>query len=102
MKHYSIEKVAITIAFDCDLALKMCAKSDPLSIKIKSFDILQDIRNRLDMLPIEVSSRWVEGHKKKKEKQWTGGREEILTWIWQPKHIFENAGKRTDPLYQYN
>ena len=28
VKHYSIKKGAITIAFDCDLALKTCAKFD--------------------------------------------------------------------------
>ena len=68
VKHYSIKKGAITIAFDCDSALKMCAESDPLSIDMKCFDILQEIRNRLDILPIEVSWRWVEGHQKEKGK----------------------------------
>ena len=47
VKHYNIKKGAITIAFDCETALKTCAKSDQLSIKMKCFDILQDIRNRL-------------------------------------------------------
>ena len=65
---YSIKKGATTIAFDCDSALKTCAKSNPLSIQMKSFDILQDIRNRLNMLPIEVLRRWVEDHQKEKGK----------------------------------
>ena len=69
VKHYNIKKGAITIAFDCATALKTCAKSDPLSIKIKCFDVLQDIRNRLDILSIEVSWHWVEGHQKEKGKK---------------------------------
>ena len=68
MEHYSIKKLAITIALDCELALKTCAKSDPLFIKMKSFDILQDVRKRLDMLPIEVYWRWVEGYQEEKGK----------------------------------
>ena len=55
VKHYSIKKGAITIALDCESALKTCAKLDSLSIKMKSFNILQDIRKRLDMLTIEVA-----------------------------------------------
>ena len=69
MKHYNIKKGAITIALDCESALKTCAKSDPLSIEIKSFDILQDIRKILNILLIEVSWRWVEGHQKEKGKR---------------------------------
>ena len=69
VRHYNIKKGAITIAFDCETALKTCSKSDPLSIKMKCFDILQDIRNRLEILPIEVSWRWVEGHQKEKGKR---------------------------------
>ena len=68
VRHYKIKKGAITIAFDCATALKTCAKTDPLSINMKCFDILQDIRNRMDILPIEVSWRWVEGHQKEKGK----------------------------------
>ena len=67
VEHYSIKKGSITIAFNCNLALETCAKSDPLSIDIKSFDNLQGIRNRLDILPIEVLWRWVGRHQKKKK-----------------------------------
>ena len=62
VRHYKIKKGAITIAFDCATALKTCAKTDPLSINMKCFDILQDIRNRMDILPIEVLWRWVVRH----------------------------------------
>ena len=65
---YKKEQI-ITIAFHCKTTLKICTKSDPLSIKMKCFDILQDIRNRLEILPIEVSWRWVEGHQKEKGKK---------------------------------
>ena len=68
VKHNNILKKTITIVFDCATALKTCAKSDPLSIDMKCFDILQDIRNRVDILPIEVPWRWVEGHQKEKGK----------------------------------
>jgi len=68
VKRYSIKKGVISIALDCDSVLKTCAKLDPLSMKMKIFDILQDIRNRLDMLLIEVLWRWVEGHLKEKGK----------------------------------
>ena len=67
VKHYNIKKGAITIAFDYDTALKTCAKSDPLSIDMKCFDILRDIRNRVDILPIEVSWCWVGASEEKKE-----------------------------------
>ena len=62
VRYYNTKKGAITIVFDCETALKTCTKSDPLSIKMKCFDIPQDIRNRFEILPIEVSWRWVEGH----------------------------------------
>ena len=68
VRHYKIKKGAITIAFDCATALKTCAKTDPLSIDMKCFDILQDIRNRMDILPIDVLWCWVEGHQKEKGK----------------------------------
>ena len=35
VKQYNIKKGAISIAFDCETALKTCAKSNPLSIKMK-------------------------------------------------------------------
>ena len=54
VKHYSIIIGAIIIALDYELALKMCATLDSLSIRMKSFDIFQTIKNRLDMLSIEV------------------------------------------------
>ena len=63
------KKGVITIALDCETALKTCAKSDPLSIKMKCFDILQDIRTRLNILPIKVLWRWVEGHQQEKGKK---------------------------------
>ena len=78
VNYFKIKNGAITIALDCKSALKTCAKNDPLSICSKCFDILQDIWNRLDLLPIDVTWRWVEGHQKEKGKIWTGGRDRTL------------------------
>ena len=55
VNHFKIKKGAITIALDCESALKTCAKDDPLSIRSKCFNILQDIQNRLNLLPIDVT-----------------------------------------------
>ena len=35
---------------------------------MKCFDILRDIRIKMDILPIEVMWRWVEGYEKEKGK----------------------------------
>lgn len=69
VRHYNIKKGAITIAFGCETAFKTCSKLEPLSIQMKCFDILQDIRKRLEILPIVVTWRWVEGHQKEKGKK---------------------------------
>ena len=55
VKYYNIKKRAITLALDYESALKSWAKLDPVSIQIKCFDILQDVRNRLELFPIKVS-----------------------------------------------
>ena len=54
-KHYNIKIGVNAIALYCESSLKTSDKSDPPSIKMKCFDILQDIRKRLHILPIEVS-----------------------------------------------
>ena len=78
VKQFNIKKGEITVALDCSTALKTCPPTNPLKIQILSFDILQDIRNRLLLLPIMVKWRWVEGHQKEKRKKWTDGQEKTL------------------------
>jgi hypothetical protein len=62
VKHYHIESGSVTIALDGLSALQQCAGDWPLSIDQPCFDVLQDIRGRLNELPITVDFRWVEGH----------------------------------------
>ena len=66
VKQYKITSGGITIALDCDTALKTCPPNKPLNIQQPSFDVLQDIRNRIKMLPIIIKWRWVQGHQKEK------------------------------------
>ena len=66
VKHFDIVDGAITIALDCEGTLNRISNGEPLNISMKSFDILQDIRNRLDALPITVHWRWVEDHQLEK------------------------------------
>ena len=69
VKHYKITSGEITIDLDCDTALKTCPSNLPLNIQQASFDLLQDIKNRIKMLPIVIECRWVEGHQKEKGKK---------------------------------
>ena len=100
VKHHKITSGEITIALDCDTALKTCPPNKPLNIQQPSFDVLQDIRNRIKMLPIVIKWRWVEGHQKEKGKKWTGGQDKILRLIWLPKISFENAAAINAPSDQ--
>ena len=68
-KHFKIKKGAITIALDCESALKTCPPNNHICVQMPSFDVLQDIRNRLAMLPITVTWRWVERYQKKRGKK---------------------------------
>jgi hypothetical protein len=62
VKHYHIESGAVTIALDGLSAMQQCAGNWPLSIDQPCFDIQQDIRGRLEALPIDVMFQWAEGH----------------------------------------
>ena len=73
VKHFNIKNRQITISLAFSSALKTCLPIKPLGVKILSFDFLQDIRNRLDMPPLAVTWRWVEGHQKEKGK--------IMGWL---------------------
>ena len=64
VKQYKITSGEITIALDCDTALKTCPPSKPLNIQQVFLDVLQDIRNRIKLLPITVKWRLVEEHQK--------------------------------------
>ena len=79
IKHYQITKGRLTIAFDGQSALNEAAGEWPLSIDQPCFDLLQEIRNRVKSLPIDITWRWVEGHQKEKGRRhldWWGKRNE--------------------------
>ena len=59
---HDITSGTITIGIDCTGAMNWAKSDFPLRSFQPSFDILQDIRERLEMLPITVHWRWVEGH----------------------------------------
>jgi hypothetical protein len=63
-----ITKGSITIALDVELAIDQVSVETPLKIDQADFEILQDIRERLNILPIKVEWKWVEGHQDKQGK----------------------------------
>jgi hypothetical protein len=66
IQQYDITKGSITIALDRESALDQASAETPLKVNQADFDILQDIRERLHILPIKVEWKWVEGHQDKK------------------------------------
>lgn len=59
VQYFDIKKGTITIALDYEYSLKICPNDKPLNIKTTFFDILQNIQNRLDILLINVTQRWM-------------------------------------------
>merc|ERR1712023_332767 len=59
---HDITSGSITLGIDCTGAMNRSKSDYPLRSFQPSFDILQDIRERLEMLPITVHWRGVEGH----------------------------------------
>jgi hypothetical protein len=68
IQQYDITKGSITIALDGESALDQVSSETPLKINQADFDILQDIQERLHILPIKVKWKWVEGLPDKKGK----------------------------------
>jgi hypothetical protein len=66
IQQYDITKGSIRIALDGESALDQTSAENPLKIDQADFDILQDIRERLHILPIKAGWKWVEGHQDKK------------------------------------
>jgi len=66
VQHYGIVTGGMTIALDGESALDEACGEWPLSIDQASYDLLQEIRNRVRELPIDVKWKWVEGHQKEK------------------------------------
>jgi hypothetical protein len=83
-QHYNITNGSITIALDGESALDIASADDPLKIFRPDFDILQDIRVRLSLLPITVNWRWVEGHQNEKGKT-------MDWWAWKNQKVDLNA-----------
>ena len=54
---------------------------DYLSVHQTCFDIIQDIRNRIELLPIKIKWRWVEGHQREK------GRRKLDWWARQNERV---------------
>ena len=80
VKYYGIKEGEIEIALDGLSAMKQASTEDyHLSIHQSCFDIIQDIRNRIEMLPIKIKWRWVEGHQKERGRtklDWWGRQNE--------------------------
>ena len=55
---------------DNEAAVDQAGGDWPLNVRQECFDYLQEIRNRLNLLPIEVDIGWVKGHKKGKKTWW--------------------------------
>ena len=62
VQHFDIETFGITIALDGESALNQSKGNWPLSISQSCFDMLQDIRTRIDLHPIKIKWKYVERH----------------------------------------
>ena len=72
----------IEIALDGQLAKNQVEKNlEYLSIHQTCFDILQDIRNRIEKLPIKIKWRWTEGHQRER------GRRKLDWWARQNERV---------------
>ena len=69
VKVYNIQEGEVEIALDSQSALNQVSESEYLCALQTSFDILQDIRGRLQQLPIDIKWKWVEGHQDEKGKK---------------------------------
>ena len=59
VKHFGIVTGGITIVLDGESTLDEACGEWPLAIDQTSYDLLQEIRNRVRELPIDVKWRWV-------------------------------------------
>ena len=55
---------------DNEAAVDQAGGDWPLNVRQECFDYLQEIRNRIKLLPIDVDIGWVKGHKKGKKTWW--------------------------------
>jgi len=62
VQRFDIEASGITIALDGESSLNQSKGDWPLSTSQPCFDMLQDIRTRIDLLPIKITWKWVEGY----------------------------------------
>ena len=67
---FSITSGKVTIKCDNDKAVDQSANDGPIKVDQKSFDYLQEIRNRLKVLHIKVDFLWVKGHKQGPQNGW--------------------------------
>ena len=81
--YYDIKQGSIELALDGESAKNESASTDFLLAGQSSFDLLQDIHHRLELLPITVKFRWVEGHQIKKGKtlDWWGKQNDLVDGI---------------------
>lgn len=80
--YFNITQVEIEIALDGKSSLNTASDGDRLHCKQESFDILQDIHNKIDLLLLKIKWRWVEGHQDKKGKSlnwWVKKNQEVYT-----------------------
>ena len=90
--YYDIKQGTLELALDGRSAKNESASTDFLLAGQSSFDILQDIHHRLDLLPITVKFRWVEGHQREKGKtlDWWGKQNDLVDDIAK-KFLKQNA-----------
>ena len=81
--YYDIKQGSIELALDGESAKNESASTDFLLAGQSSFDLLQDIHRRLELLPITVKFRWVEGHQREKGKtlDWWGKQNDLVDAI---------------------
>ena len=70
VQFFGITSGKITIKLDNEAAVDQAGGDWPLNVRQECFDYLQEIRNRIKLLPIVVDIGWVKGHKKGKKTWW--------------------------------
>ena len=81
---YNIKDGEVEIALDSQSALNQASESEYLCASQTSFNILQDIRERLQQQPIDIKWKWVEGHQDAKGKK-------LDWWAKQNQKVDESA-----------
>ena len=67
-KAHKIRTGAVTVGIDCESAIKTITADNPPPVHASQWDMINECRQLLKELPIQVTFRWIEGHQDEKGK----------------------------------